>query len=456
MLKINLNRRIRINRKGVIMKNVLLFSGILATALLTYHTYGQKNQLPNIVLIMADDMGYECLSCNGSLSYSTPNIDRLASQGVRFTHCFSQPLCTPSRVKIMTGKYNYHNYKAFAYLDPKETTFGNLLKKAGYRTMVAGKWQLNGSKKWDGWDKMDRPVDSGFDEYCLWQLTHSGERYPNPYIEQNGKVLKTTIDDYGPDIVSNYILDFLQRNRNNLFFVYYPMILVHNPFRPTPDSPEWKDVSKRMDDNKKYFKDMMEYTDKIVGKIDHKLKKLGIRDNTILIFTGDNGTHNNITTETIYGIVHGGKGKTTDTGTHVPLIINWPDEIKEEIVTDNLVDFSDFLPTMTEAAKAGIPKDIDGKSFLSFLKNEKYKPRETVLVHYDAKLPVAVPESWKAGRFVRNKKYKLYHDNKFYNLEIDKDENNPLKIEMLSPAEKRIYKKLKKIQNSAPVWVGID
>lgn len=438
------------------MKNVLLFSGILATALLTYHTYGQKNQLPNIVLIMADDMGYECLSCNGSLSYSTPNIDRLASQGVRFTHCFSQPLCTPSRVKIMTGKYNYRNYKAFAYLDPGEITFGNLLKEAGYSTMVAGKWQLNGSKKWSGWDKMDSPVDFGFDEYCLWQITFSGERYPNPYIEQNGKVLETSMEDYGPDIVSNYILDFLERNRDNLFLVYYPMILVHNPFRPTPDSPEWNNVSKRMDDSIKYFKDMMEYTDIIVGKIDDKLKELGIRDNTILIFTGDNGTHNAISTETIHGTIQGDKGKTTDAGTHVPLIISWPDEIKEGIVTDNLVDFSDFLPTMAEAAKVKIPEDIDGKSFLSLLKGEKYRPCETVLVHYDSKLPIVIPESWKAGRFVRNDKYKLYQDGKFYNLEIDKDENNLLKINMLSRVEKRIYKKFKKIQDSAPPWENID
>ena len=99
---------------------------------------------PNIVLLMADDMGYECLSANGSLSYKTPFLDQLAQEGIRFNYAISQPLCTPSRVKIMTGRYNYRNYKSFGYLDVNEKTFGNLLKEAGYATCVVGKWQLNG------------------------------------------------------------------------------------------------------------------------------------------------------------------------------------------------------------------------------------------------------------------------------------------------------------------------
>ena len=104
----------------------------------------QRNKKPNIVLIMADDMGYECLGSYGSAVYNTPNLDKLAAQGVRFTHCYAQPLCTPSRVQLMTGKYNFRNYEEFGYLNPKEKTFGNLLKEAGYRTCIAGKWQLNG------------------------------------------------------------------------------------------------------------------------------------------------------------------------------------------------------------------------------------------------------------------------------------------------------------------------
>ncbi|MBS0012146.1 MAG: sulfatase-like hydrolase/transferase, partial [Bacteroidales bacterium] len=128
----------------------------------------ETGENPNIVLIMADDMGYECLSCNGSLSYSTPILDDLAASGIRFTNCYSQPLCTPSRVKIMTGKYNYRNYEYFGYLDESEFTFGALMKDAGYATCIAGKWQLNGlAYKLPAYDDNSRPHLFGFDEYCL-------------------------------------------------------------------------------------------------------------------------------------------------------------------------------------------------------------------------------------------------------------------------------------------------
>ena len=183
-----------------------------------------EDEKPNVILIMADDMGYECLSCYGSLSYSTPVLDRMAAQGVRFQNCVSQPLCTPSRVKIMTGKYNYRNYTHFGYLKSGEYTFGNLMKDAGYETCIAGKWQLNGLAYKDEipeWKDVDRPNIFGFDEYSLWQLTKTkkqGERFSNPLIEQNGEVLELTKDDYGPDIFVNFILDFIERKKDNPFY----------------------------------------------------------------------------------------------------------------------------------------------------------------------------------------------------------------------------------------------
>jgi len=142
---------------------------------------------------MADDMGYECLGCNGSTEYRTPVLDNLASKGIRFEHCYSQPLCTPSRVKIMTGKFNFRNYEDFGYLNPDENTFGNLLKDAGYATCIAGKWQLNGLNRDNpGNQDVTRPYHFGFDEYCLWQLNRKrseGERFANPLITQNGEDL---------------------------------------------------------------------------------------------------------------------------------------------------------------------------------------------------------------------------------------------------------------------------
>ena len=126
------------------MKNIISTIAILLISTLVLFASDSEKRRPNIVLLMADDMGYECLSANGSLSHNTPVLDNLGKKGIRFNYAISQPLCTPSRVKIMTGKYNYRNYKAFGHLDINEKTFGNLLKEAGYETCVVGKWQLNG------------------------------------------------------------------------------------------------------------------------------------------------------------------------------------------------------------------------------------------------------------------------------------------------------------------------
>jgi arylsulfatase A len=134
---------------------------------------------PNIVVILADDLGYECIGADGGTSYKTPVLDKLAAGGARFDHGYAQPLCTPTRVQLMTGIYNVRNYVRFGLLDPKQTTFAHLLKQAGYATCVVGKWQLEGG--------FEGPGHFGFDEYCLWQLNRRPGRYANPGLEVNGK-----------------------------------------------------------------------------------------------------------------------------------------------------------------------------------------------------------------------------------------------------------------------------
>jgi arylsulfatase A len=405
---------------------------------------------PNIILMMSDDMGYECLSCNGALSYQTPHLDELAKNGIRFTNAYSQPLCTPSRVKIMTGRYNSENYIDFAYLDVKEQTFGNLLQKAGYKTTIAGKWQLNGVEtKEPGCTDLNRPSHFGFDEYCLWWLCEKGSRFANPKIVQDGVMIETTIDDYGPDIVSDYIIDFIERNQDEPFFVYYPMMLVHSPFQPTPDSPEWQDVKTRTQNNNKYFKDMVEYSDKIVGKITAKLKQLDLLGNTILIFTGDNGTNKDLVTQTVNGAYPGGKGHLRDNGTHVPLVIHWPAGGQQNVVTSSLVEFSDFLPTFAEAAKVEIPANIDGRSFYSLLNNQIYHGRKSVFVHYQ---PYPQKVSDRSGCFVRTSEYKLYSDGRFFDMNADKWERKPLDITTLNSEERVVYEMLKSELATKTVW----
>lgn len=425
---------------------IILISSTFSLSVLTVQG---KDPKPNIVMIMADDMGYECLGCNGSVSYMTPNLDKLASQGVRFTHCISQPLCTPSRVKIMTGKYNYRNYEYFEYLNPNQKTFGNYLKDAGYSTCISGKWQLNGiAHKLPNNQDVDRPYHFGFDDYCVWQLNapkNKGERYANPLIIQNGRKLEGLENSYGPDIFSNFVCDFIDKNSDKPFFVYYPMVLVHDPFVPTPDSPEWDEPSQRYVKNNRHFKEMVEYADKLVGKIESKLKEKGIWENTILLFIGDNGTNGAITSKVKDGAIKGAKGFTIDAGCHVPLIASWPQKMEKGRVYDPLIEFSDFLPTLIEAAGISKPENgIDGISFLPVLKSENIKTRETAFVHYD---PQWGGFSKNRNRFAQTTEYKLYRDNRFFKLENDPLEIHPLTAP--SQKENEIRSKLQEILNEA-------
>lgn len=273
---------------------------------------------------MSDDLGYEAIGINGAKEYSTPVLDSLAINGINFNNAYSQPLCTPSRVKIMTGKPNYINYEYFTYLNPNEKTFGNLFQDNGYKTTVVGKWQLNGVQyDLENNQDLNRPHKNGFDEYCLWWLRERGERFANPSIVQNGKELDKDIDDYGPDIFSDYIVDFIEENKDDPFFIYYPMALVHDPFRPTPYSDDWKNRNDRnKGNNEVYFPDYISYTDKIIGKISDALNKNNL-DNTILIFIGDNGTDTQVVTLNNGKEIRGAKGSTIKHGSNVPMIVNW-------------------------------------------------------------------------------------------------------------------------------------
>jgi arylsulfatase A len=148
---------------------------------------------PNIILIMADDFGYECVTANGGESYQTPNLDKLAAGGMRFENCYVQPVCTPTRVQLMTGMYNVRNYIQFGLLDRDATTFAHPLKEAGYATAVAGKWQLGRGK--------NLPQRFGFDEAMLWQHTRRPARYTNPGLEHNGNEVDFTNGEYGPKLI---------------------------------------------------------------------------------------------------------------------------------------------------------------------------------------------------------------------------------------------------------------
>lgn len=384
---------------------------------------------PNIVLIMADDMGYECLGTNGSTEYKTPNLDRLADEGIRFDNCYSQPLCTPSRVKIMTGQYNYRNYEDFGYLRTDQLTFANLLKEKGYATCISGKWQLNGINRNNPNNQdVNRPYQFGFDEYCLWQLHHKrtpkDERFADALITQNGKDLPRDKDMYGPRVFADYIMDFIDRKADQPFFVYYPMVLVHDPFVPTPDSPEWAEPERRYENDTAYFADMMAYTDRIVGELEAKLKEKGVWENTLFVFTADNGTHRTIYSSTVNGVVRGAKGATINTGNHVPFVLSWPEKMKGNRVEEAIISFNDLLPTICEAA--GIQASdykTDGKSIVTLITGENEKVQDEIFVHYSPRWG-----NWERfhNRWVMDGKYKLYRDGRFFNTQTDPLEKTPL------------------------------
>lgn len=381
---------------------------------------------PNIVLIMADDLGYECTGANGGTSYPTPVLDNLARTGVRFEHCYSQPLCTPSRVKLMTGLYNVRNYVRFGLLPRSETTFAQLLQRNGYATCIAGKWQLG--------NEQDAARHFGFGASCLWQHTVRGNktdghdnRYVNPTIDFNGRTTRYVDGSFGPDVCADFICDFMEQHQTERFLVYYPMILTHCPFVPTPDSADWDPKSQGSPTYKgdaKYFGDMVTYMDKMVGRIIAKLDALGLRDNTLVLFTGDNGTDEPVVSMLNGREVAGGKGRMTDAGTRVPLIANWPGVIPQGQVCDDLVDFSDFLPTVCEATGTTIPSTlkIDGRSFLPQLRGEKGNPRDWIYCWYSRDGKIAKAKEW-----ARNRRYKLYRTGEFYDVSQDVLEKEPLK-----------------------------
>ena len=414
----------------------------------------KKNTRPNVIIILADDIGYECFGTYGANAYQTPNIDKMASQGVKFTNCYSTPLCTPSRVMLMTGKYNFRNYEDFGYLSTKEKTIGSIFKDAGYNTCISGKWQLNGiAQKKEGWESAERPYQFGFEEYCLWQLQFGrnlGERYADPLIVQNGKKLPREKDTYGPDVFCNYILDFIERKKNDdkPFFAYYTMPLVHDPFVPTPISTDWKDTSKRYQDTTIYFKDMVSYMDKNVGAVMDKLEQTGLAENTLVLFMGDNGTSRRIVTQMKDGrSIKGDKGYLTDGGTHVPLIAYWKGKSVKGAVNSDLIDFSDFLPTVLQAAGVSIPEkfSVDGKSFFPQILGKKGTPRDYVYLYYEPKWA-----GFENGVFARDKSYKLYGDGRFYNVRNDVSEEHDLCKQKLSAEDLVIKNKLEAVLKKYP------
>ncbi|MDF1825118.1 MAG: sulfatase-like hydrolase/transferase [Verrucomicrobiales bacterium] len=434
----------------------LFYSGLIAIALGGGFAFS-ANTPRNIVFVMADDLGFEALSRSGAVSSASPNLDQLADDGISFRHAYSQPLCTPSRVKVMTGLSNRRNYKHFAYLDVEAKTFAHDLSAANYHTGIVGKWQLNGREVDSDLSPTERPKHFGFETWRLWQLADSGRiekedspsgqridaRYANPILNTDGEQAGPLEGEYGPELCLDWAKEKIEHwaQGDRPFLLYYPMMLTHGPFYPTPESEAWSDPEKRLSSrgkSQRYFSDMLAYADWVVGELRATLEAQGLAEDTWLIFTGDNGTDRKIKTLMENGeVIQGGKGQMLNRGTHVPLIAWRKGMTRPGRVSDQLVDFADIVPTFADIA--GLPeesrRETDGVSFAGVLEpNGKRRQKKSVHVFYEANMfRDNRPGSSKLQplEFVRNQRFKLYADGRFFDVSRDPEEEKALSVDKL-------------------------
>ena len=351
---------------------------------------------PNIIYILADDLGIGDVSCYGSDNNKTPIIDKLAQGGIRFTHGYTAPLCGPSRAMILTGRYPFRtgavNQDMVEQIKPEnEVLIPSVLKTAGYTSAMVGKWSQFGLS----------PKDFGFDDYITFQ--GSGDYWATEkkksenYIE-NGVNKKLDTLTYMPDLMHQHVVDFITINKDKPFFLYYSMVHVHALIQRTPDSKPGSDL----------YADNTAYMDKLVGKLLSTLDDLKLRENTLIVFMGDNGTASQYAERGSIGgkALSGKKGSMLECGSLVPTIANWPGVIEAGKVDDLLIDSSDILPTFVDLAGAKLPtnKVIDGRSFLPQLMGKKGNPREWIFIELGNK--------W----YVRNAKWKLNREGELFDM----------------------------------------
>lgn len=352
---------------------------------------------PNVILILADDYGTPGVGCYGG-EYKTPNLDALAAGGLRFTHGYSMPLCAPTRGVLMSGRYPFRNGvrdngSGNHYQPSDSPSIAAMMKSAGYATAVAGKWrQLSYFKT------MDDAKAWGFDEFMIWGVgdKSKGERYWEPAYNHNGKPVDAG-DKYGPDLLHGFVVDFIERNREQPFFIYYPTPLVHSPILRTPDSKNEKQGGQHYADN-------VEYLDKQVGKLVAELDRLKLRENTIVAFVGDNGSTGG--SHKVDGKdVDGKKGSLLEGGSNVPMIINWKGTTPSKVV-DDPADVSDFYATFAELGGAKLQADVkfDGRSLASQLRGETGTPRKWAFIQ--------LGNQW----FARSKDWKLDQSGTLYSM----------------------------------------
>jgi arylsulfatase A len=411
------------------------FSSFLLVLTFLTLSVSAQNKKPNIIFVLADDLGIDGVSSYGADLFKTPEIDKLAKNGIRYTNAYTAPLCGPSRAMILTGRYAFRtgavNQDQTGEFKPSdETMMSKILKSAGYTTSMIGKWgQLPLG-----------PAEFGFDDYL--RFTGSGvynntDEKKQKYV-LNGKDLVLKDNEYMPDLMHDHMVDFLSNHTKDPFYLYYSLVHVHGEIKATPDTKPGTT------DFKDLYTDNINYMDKLVGKLIHTLDSLKLRDNTLIVFFGDNGTAGQAAQ---IGLVNGKKligkkGTMQEGGSLVPLIVNWPGVIKKGAVSNSLVDASDFVPTFAEIAGATLPTDkkLDGTSFAKQLNGGKANPRNWIFTE--------LGNDW----YVREANWKLNRAGELFDMR-----NAPFeeKLTPVSDSTKAIKENLQKILNELDPASGV-
>lgn len=343
---------------------------------------------PNILFLLADDLGYEMLGCYGGLKAETPHLDKLATEGMRFTRAYGSPVCTPTRMSLYTGQYpTHHGYTGVlpVHKGTKEavdfknrfTTYAQLLSDSGYATSTTGKWQLATLEF-----HPDHIRDAGFESWCVWQIWRDGAkttRYHDPCFNHDGKVRDDIADRFGPDVLADYVIDQMRSatEKGEPFCIHHNMLLPHEPIGETPDGEN-------------SLRGMVTYMDKLIGRIVAAVDDLGIAEQTCIVFLGDNGTDVSATRKTTAGSVTGGKRTLDDGGTHLPLIVRWPGSVPANTTADDLVDVTDLFPTFCELAGVEISDEVevDGISIAGRLLHSEPHTRDVTVAGFQKKFSV--------------------------------------------------------------------
>jgi arylsulfatase len=454
--------------KLIIMKSLMISKSLsLLFILLTCMACDSQTTPPNIILVMTDDQGYGDISAHGSPDVLTPNMDELKSQGISLEDFQVSPTCAPTRSALMTGRHPFKNGVTHTILERERMALGiktlpEVLKGGGYTSGIFGKWHLGDEPEY-------QPDSRGFDEvfihggggigqaYVGSCADAPGNKYFDPTIKHNGIFEKTS--GYCTDIFFTQALSWIKQKADEKkpFFAYITTNAAHSPFI-APDKYKAKFIKQGYPKNAQGFYGMIENIDDNLGLLMEKLNTWDIGDNTILIFMSDNGKTKQGGENTVHGDTYnagmrGMKGSVHEGGTRVPFFIRWPNHFTAGEKVDALLNHYDILPTLAEIAGIDISDipDMDGQSFLPYLKNPAHKTDDRYRFVHGGRWPLNPEntnkqegsEHWWMGNLensnpensiykncaVRNERYRFVNNKELYDVIIDPGEKQDIAAE---------------------------